>query len=166
MITLQGPPQIAFIGTSATNGSTLSFSAAGLPDLADLMVTLTLDGDGNLHGSFTGSNADCPVLDGTITGTLPSTGSIFAAGAVETYHFVATAGDQVVLTLNVASGFDQPGDTLSATLVSPTGAQVGELIAPASAPFTLSETGTYLVRVTATQAATGTYHLGLICTPD
>jgi len=68
-ITLQGPPQVALIGTSPTSARTISFSAAGLPDGAILDMTATVELDGTLSGTFAGSNDDCSELTGTFTGT-------------------------------------------------------------------------------------------------
>ena len=69
-ISLQGPPQIALIGTSDTTTNPISFTAAGLPDGAALTVTATIASDGvTLSGTFSGSNTDCSVLSGTFTGT-------------------------------------------------------------------------------------------------
>jgi hypothetical protein len=68
-ITLQGPPQVALIGTSATSARTISFSAAGLPDGALLDMTATVEMDGTLSGTFAGRNDGCSELTGTFTGT-------------------------------------------------------------------------------------------------
>ena len=69
-ISLQGPPQIALIGTSDTTTNPISFTAAGLPDGAALTVTATIASDGvSLSGTFGGSNSDCSALAGTFTGT-------------------------------------------------------------------------------------------------
>ena len=94
-------------------------------------------------------------------------GSIDASGEADFYNFTGNVGDviEVTLTETGSSWGGSFGDNdPRATVFSPTGAVVVAFDATKRQEITLTESGTYLVRINANQlTATGSYNLGLDC---
>jgi Big-like domain-containing protein/pre-peptidase len=97
---------------------------------------------------------------------VPQPGTIAAPGEVDLYSFTSQAGQIVGLTLASTGGFttNRNGTSAALTLFAPTGALLGAFRSNGQANFTLPATGTYVVRVNATNlATTGSYNVGLQC---
>ena len=94
--------------------------------------------------------------------------SIAAPGEVDLFTFSGNAGDLVTITLVETDGF--PGfstgisNAARAIIFSPTGEQVGSLDSNGQLNITLSESGSYVIRVNANNlVSTGSYTLGIEC---
>jgi 2-methylaconitate cis-trans-isomerase PrpF len=95
-------------------------------------------------------------------GTLPQ-GNIAAGGQVDQYTFDGQANRIVTLTLANTGGWPYYA-TPVATLLTPSGAQVESFHANGQRQITLTENGTYVVQVRASDfASTGQYGFGLEC---
>ena len=95
-------------------------------------------------------------------------GSIQKAAQVDLFTFSGTMGATVDLSLANTGGFNpfREGQTAFATVFAPSGATVVAFGANALKTLTLPETGTYVVRVNASDlVGTGTYNVGLTCLP-
>ena len=94
-------------------------------------------------------------------------GSIAAAGEVDHYSFHGQAGHIISLALASTGGFSSnPTASNSAALMlfAPSGQLLGTIHSNGQANFTLPETGTYELRVSATNLrARGTYNLNREC---
>ena len=104
-------------------------------------------------------------VDGTLGCGSLLQGKIEAPGEVDLITFSGQAGQVIDLTLVQTSGFDAIRNIFARfTLFSPTNERLGPFDANTQRSFTLSETGTYLVRVNASNLFhTGSYNLGLEC---
>ena len=92
-------------------------------------------------------------------------GTIGAAGQVDLLTFSGTMGATVDLTLVDTAGFRAFVEA-GATVFAPSGANVVAFNANTLNPLTLPETGTYVVRITASDLVSGgTYNVGLSCLP-
>ena len=90
--------------------------------------------------------------------------SIGAAGETDLYTFDGTANDDILVTLVDTGGeLTVGGVAANALLYAPSGVEVGaNFNANSQQSFTLSETGTYVIRIVAnTLVHTGTYSVGL-----
>jgi Bacterial Ig domain/Beta-propeller repeat len=97
---------------------------------------------------------------------VPEPGTIAAPGEVDLYSFTGPGGQIIGLTLTSTGGFatNQTLSSAALTLFTPTGAVLGAFRSNGQANFTLPMTGTYVVRVNATNlATTGSYNVGLLC---
>ncbi len=94
-------------------------------------------------------------------------GTLTAPGDVDLHSFSGTAGRIITLVLASAGGFSSnPGSSASATvtLFAPSGTVVGMLRSNSLNRFTLPASGTYVLRVHATNLATsGAYNVGVQC---
>jgi hypothetical protein len=89
-------------------------------------------------------------------------GSIDAAGETDLYTFSGTTGEQIAIAIVQTSGFSPSAANM--TLYSPSGELVSgqSYNANRQPQFTLSEDGTYVIRVRAYSLVhTGEYNLGL-----
>jgi len=141
---------------------------------ANTIRPITLPEDGtyavritNFHYYYTGSysigleavNPLGPIEAHLTPGNIVSN-SIAQSGEADYFTFDGSVDDDIDLTL-VQSGF-VGGTWAHAVLYDPSGAVVGTLNADTIAPFTLSETGTYVVRVTNYHYIyAGNYDIGL-----
>jgi hypothetical protein len=92
--------------------------------------------------------------------------TIEARGEVDLYSFAGSTGQLIALTLASTGGFATNTGSLSATatLFAPSGAPVGSVRTNGQANFVLPATGTYVVRVHATNfGTTGSYNVNLEC---
>jgi len=100
--------------------------------------------------------------------SVPASGQIAAPAQVDLFTLAGQSGQIVSLGLVSTGGFS--GNTSASTgveltLFHPSGAAVATLRSNSQASFTLPQTGTYVVRVSATNLSkTGTYRLTLGCT--
>jgi uncharacterized repeat protein (TIGR01451 family) len=95
-------------------------------------------------------------------------GEIGAPGEVDLLTFTGTAGEVKDLTLVATGGnWNFPLTQIPRmTIFAPSGASLGAFNANSQNTLTLPETGTYLVRVNASNlVTTGSYDLGLVCVP-
>jgi len=124
--------------------------------------------------AFDGTDSSAPPALVTLSVELASlpcgafvSGSIGAIGEVDTYRFVGQAGRIITLAVASAGGFTT-GQSVSSsallTLLAPDGAVVGRLRSNSQGNFTLPATGTYMVRVNASNLRnTGSYNVSLHC---
>ena len=89
--------------------------------------------------------------------------TISAAAEVDIYTFAGQTGDQVLVTLGQTGGFNSGFGILArATVIAPSGTQVDQFNASGQRILTLTESGTFIIRVDANNVVnTGSYGLGL-----
>jgi hypothetical protein len=100
-----------------------------------------------------------------VCGALVS-GSIAVAGEVDDYAFAGSNGQLISLALASTGGFttNRGSASVQLALLAPSGAIVGTLRSNSQANFALPETGTYAVRVRATNGQRlGSYNVNLEC---
>jgi TPP-dependent 2-oxoacid decarboxylase len=102
-------------------------------------------------------------VDATLAcGTLLSSASIEASAEVDQITFPGQNGQRVTLTLT-AAGYPF-GATVTATLFSPTLAEVIVFSGNSQQQLTLTETGTYVLQIrTNNLVSTGSYSIGMEC---
>jgi hypothetical protein len=155
-------------GSAAVVSNPTAVRPSFVADLAGTYVLQLIVNDGRLNS-----------LPDTVTITAASSGqtigcgdlisgTIAAAGEVDIYRFAGQAGQIISLALASTGGFSpRPGGSgnVALTLLAPSGAAVGGVLRSNSqANFTLPQTGTYVVRVSAFNlSTTGSYNLRRGC---
>ncbi len=156
-----------------------SGSAVGATLLSNGQATFTLPEDGgyvvrvnaqnlsqagtynvSLHCLFPTPSPNAVML---ACGTVAS-GTINVAGEVDLYTFSGQSGDIINLALASTGGFDTIRSA-ALTLFAPSGSGVGgTLLSNGQATFTLPQTGTYIIRVSAQNLSqTGSYNVSRQC---
>jgi len=161
---------LVFSVVSGPSHGTLS----GTPPLVTYTPALDYVGpDSFTYAAFDGAAFSAPAtvaisvgLTNLACGTLTS-GRISAAGETDRFSFAGQAGQIISLALASTGGFaTNPGSSGSVELMvfAPSGALIGHLRSNSQGNVTLPVTGSYAIRVNATNlATTGSYNLNLEC---
>ncbi len=164
--------------TSAPNGST-----AELDDDEIVMPTFTPDEKGTYVVQLIVNDGELNSVPNTVVimtekdpdgtelfcGSL-NPGFIEEDGEVDQFFFKGQVGQVIDLTLVETSnwsgslGSGRTSNDARGTLFAPSGAEVGQFDSNTQQTFTLTENGTYVIRVNANNlVSTGTYNLGMEC---
>jgi hypothetical protein len=163
-LTLFSPSGLA-VGTLRSNSeANFSLADAGTYVIRVSANNLTTVGSYNLN--LEGILPASPDAVSLTCGT-PGSGSIGAPGEVDLYTFQQQAGQMVSVTLASTGGFStnpNVSSSVTITVFAPSGIAIGTLRSNSQAGFTLSESGTYAVRASASNlTTTGSYSLRLGC---
>jgi hypothetical protein len=159
-----GPTGNGYYYLFGPNNQTIGFNSFGSPLDATMPVdgpyTLALigvNGSVTVAYNFRVSTPPTSVMALTLGNTVSST---LSAGQIDSYTFTGTAGQRLYF-----DGLSGPSQ-MYAALTSPTGVLTGvptnTYVGSDAGPFTLTETGTYTLRINAAGAITGTYSFRLL----
>jgi hypothetical protein len=153
------------VASSATLSDVTAQAPTFQPDVDGHYIAQLIVSDGVSHSAVdyavvtVGTTSQPQLACGSLTNA-----SISAAAETDLYSFQGTAGDQINIALVQTLGFS--GTQAHMTLYSPGGAVVNgtSYVSNTQRRFTLTETGTYVIRVVANNlVGTGDYALALEC---